>query len=124
MSAVIGMDADVLSFCRTKSACAPKMKHENQEQASRRRMTQLVSLLTIMHDDLIPLLRQLFDELPHPALLEAADRLEKVMSAFERIGTDASMIQCLFYGPDGDCGAVSIAERIEYECDQILQANV
>ena len=47
----------------------------------------------------------------------------KLKAAVERMGTDASAIQCLSYGPDGDCGAVRIAERIEYECDQILQAN-
>jgi len=29
-------------------------------------------------DELIPLLRNLFSELPHPALLEAADRLERL----------------------------------------------
>jgi hypothetical protein len=54
----------------------------------------------------------------------AAERIEMLTSAIERMGTDASAIQCLSYGPDGDCGAVRIAERIEYECDQILQANV
>ena len=40
--------------------------------------------------------------------------------ACERMGSDASTIQNLTYGNDGDCGAVKIAERIEYECDQIL----
>lgn len=50
-------------------------------------------------------------------------KLAELKVAVERIGTDASAIQYLSYGPDGDCGAVSIAERIEYECDQILQAN-
>ena len=49
--------------------------------------------------------------------------LVKLKTAVERMGTDASAIQCLSYGPDGDCGAVRIADRIEYECYQILQAN-
>ena len=46
-----------------------------------------------MNDELTKLLRKLFDELPHPALLEAADRIEKYRSALQEIWDSACDIQ-------------------------------
>jgi len=43
--------------------------------------------------------------------------------ALGQVRHNAIAIQNIRWGYDGDCGAVRIAERIEYECDQFLRAN-
>ena len=53
----------------------------------------------------------------------AADIIGILISAIEEMGADASKIQNLSYGPDGDCGAVKIAERIEWIRDEIISKN-
>ena len=46
-----------------------------------------------MKDDLTKLLRTLFSELPHPALLEAADRLEKYENALQKIWDESCSME-------------------------------
>ena len=73
-------------------------------------------------DELIQLLRNLFTEFPHPALLEAADRLEKYESEAPPSKREQDKWHCNKCGHDFLEEDAESVDHFSQECDECFVA--
>jgi hypothetical protein len=56
-------------------------------------------------------------------IIELETKLRSSLGALAASRTNASIIQSLLYGADGDCGAVRLASQIEEWCDAEISSH-